>query len=82
MSSESTLKELFDEIINKLGPYSQDQLTHAGNVIDKASKNAIEIKRRLIASFITIVREGENGESTDCVTSAKYMLKDLGEHVE
>lgn len=73
-----TLKEMFDEIINKKGAYSQDHLTHAENVMENASKNAIRIKTVLIRLLKDIMREGDNGESSDCAASACYWLNNLG----
>ena len=78
MSDEETLKEMFDEIINKMGAYSQDHMEHAENVIENASKNAVKIKAKLIEIFQGILREGDNGESGDCAASAAYWLNNLG----
>ena len=76
---ETTLKELFDDIIEKRGPYSHDHLEHAENVIASASKNAQKIKDRLIAALKKMVRKGDNGEASDVAASARYLLKNLGE---
>jgi hypothetical protein len=77
MSEEVNLKELLDEIIEKVGPYSQDHLKHAENVIEKASKNAQKIKEQLLSTFKYIMDDGEDGQSADCATSAKYWYYQL-----
>lgn len=78
MSEEINLKELFDDIIEKKGAYSRDQLTHAENVIDCASKNASLIKAKIVEILKGILREGDNGEGSDCAASAAYWLNNLG----
>lgn len=78
MSEKQTLKELLDEIINKKGPYSQDQLTHAENVMEKASNNAMKIKEILIKAFTDIRREAENAEWSDAASGARHWLRNLG----
>lgn len=82
MTEKQTWKELFDEIINKEGPYKRDPLEHAENIMENASKKASQIKRELIEALRDILREGENGEASDCASSARYLLKDLGEPIE
>ena len=76
---KETLNDLFNEIINKAGPYSQDYTQHAENVIENASKRAVEIKARLIEALKDMMREGENGEVMDVVASIHYLLEGLGE---
>jgi hypothetical protein len=44
---ERTFDELLKDIEEKKGPYSQDHLTHAENVIEHASECAKEIRKRL-----------------------------------
>jgi len=81
-TEEETLKELFDSIINKMGPYSRDPLTHAESVMEKASENALKIKTRLIEILKHMVREADNGEAVDVGSSARYLLESLGEKTE
>lgn len=61
MYGDKSISDLLDEIINKYGPYSQDQLTHAENVIENASNYAKEIKRRLIEAVQSLIKESEAG---------------------
>ena len=51
MFEDKTIKELLNEIIAKEGPYSQNQLQHAENVINSASQKALEIRTRLEKLF-------------------------------
>ena len=79
---EIDLKELFGEIITKKGAYSMDVLKHAENVMGNSSRNAIKIKTWLIETLSKILKEGENGEASDCANTARYWLKNLGEKTE
>ncbi len=81
MAEEITLKELFDDIIEKKGAYNHDHLQHAENVMEKASKNAKIIKEKLITTLRSIERQGDNCEGADCASAARYLLKNLGEIV-
>jgi hypothetical protein len=74
---ELNLKELLDEIIEKKGPYKREPLEHAESVMEKASLNAQKLKQELTAIFEGIMKEGENGESTDCACSARYWYYQL-----
>lgn len=59
------------------------QAQKGGNVtLSDAVKTLLALRKMTIDSLKHIVREGENGESSDAASSARYLLKELGVKVE
>jgi len=58
-----TLGELLQEIIDKKGPHNLDRLQQAENIIEHASKNATEIKKRLVAALNSLYNEAVSGSA-------------------
>ena len=63
MAEKQPIGDLLDEIIEKKGAYSHDHLTHAENVMEKASKNASEIKQRLTEALKSLYSEAIKGSA-------------------
>ena len=57
-----TIGQLLDEIIKKVGPYSQDERQFMDNVITKASNNAYLVKERILEAINELIDEAEAGE--------------------
>lgn len=49
--------------------------------MENASENALKIKTRIVEILKNMVREADNGESSDVGASARYLLRDLGEEI-
>jgi len=82
MIEEKTMDELLEMIEKKFGAFSRDHLEHAGNVIDSNSKNAKEIRRRLIGKVKHLIRKVENKEVANVKRELYEMLMDLGVDVK